>query len=266
MACSDGSNLGDLISVSYEPESPDALPEDRVVAFMDLMGFRRAVLDVFAEEDLERYKRLVRALRLVLAEVRITEIGVYRVTDAQGSAFSDSVVLSDDVTEVGIGSTVAKVALLAAWLLRDGQLIRGAVTTGPLLHRDGLVLGPGLIAAYDLETGAAIYPRIVIADSIVEVTRRYPLLRLQRDFDGYWYVDIFHELQEPRSLEGGLARLFEPPIWDPTQFERVRAHIESGLTEYVGEPRVLPKYRWLAEKFNRAVEAYVPGRVTSIPL
>lgn len=243
---------------------PNALPGNRVVAFIDIMGFRDAVGQIFEQEEMTRYQRLFRALNLVLTHSHATQENVLRASDAQATAFSDSIVISDDATPIGIGGTLARSALLASWLLQDGLTCRGAVTVGPTHHRDGLLLGPGLIHAYDLEKGSAIYPRILVTEQLADMGQPYEGVRLKRDSDGFWFIDVFHQFQKVRGFEGTLASLFYSSDYDLAQFLKVRVFLETQLLKFRGKERIFSKYYWLAKKFNAAVNEYVPEKVQLI--
>ena len=49
-----------------------------------------------------------------------------------------------------------------------GWFLRGAISVGPLAVGDGLVFGPALVRAHELENRVAGYPRIVIDPTLVE--------------------------------------------------------------------------------------------------
>jgi hypothetical protein len=53
-------------------------------------------------------------------------------------------------------------------VLRTGFLTRGAVVLGRLHHRDNVIFGPALLQAVNIEEREAFYPRILIADAVVD--------------------------------------------------------------------------------------------------
>src|SRR5205807_662034 len=59
-------------------------------------------------------------------------------------------------------------------LIWRGMLSRGAVVEGKVLHTDKMIFGPALVEAYDLESKAALFPRIILGDSLLEVAKRAP--------------------------------------------------------------------------------------------
>jgi hypothetical protein len=89
-------------------------------------------------------------------------------------------------------------------LIDRGILVRGAVVIGDICYEGGLTFGPGLAAAYLLETEAK-FPRIVVSRDSLRATRDNAVLRaggnsfveemsyldgfLRKDTDGVWFLD-----------------------------------------------------------------------------
>lgn len=109
--------------------------------------------------------------------------------------FSDNILLTvkieeDDPNRV---AKIAKIINLAGNIyndaLRHGYLIRGGITEGEFYKDDNniFVYGKALIEAINLEEKIAIYPRIVVQNSIKESNPQY----FHQDKDGVWYLDSF---------------------------------------------------------------------------
>jgi hypothetical protein len=190
--------------------------------------------------------------------------------EAQATAFSDCIVISDLNRAAESGSLLSSVASLSAMLLRLGILCRGGVATGLTFHAEHCVCGMGLINAYTLEHHVAIYPRIVIQDDLVEHASGFLAPRLKRDSDGLWFVDVFKELRQPQDLtaitrEPSLAASLAT-IPDVGAFNSVREFLVAALEKNQHDLRKHTKYRWLANQFNEAITDYVQGRVEPISL
>lgn len=253
-----------------EQAIPADLPGAKAVAFVDILGFRDLVRRIVDNGDVELYRRVFKALRTIAGHARLTSKGILNMPQARATAFSDSIVISDEAHEIGAASVIAKASLLSSWLLRDGIPCRGGVATGATYHDEQIIFGQGMINAYDLESRSAIYPRIVLANDLVAHAQESLLFRLDQDDDGFWYVDPFFHLQKARKLDPKtwIQDLFAPPEADPEQFTRVRGHI-IGILQQLGEgadQRVLDKYHWLVKKFNRALQVYLHGEVEAITL
>ena len=109
--------------------------------------------------------------------------------------FSDNILLTveikkDDPNRV---AKIEKIINLAGniynYALRHGYLIRGGISEGEFYKDDNniFVYGKALIEAINLEEKIAIYPRIVVQNSVKESNPQY----FHQDKDGVWYLDSF---------------------------------------------------------------------------
>lgn len=100
--------------------------------------------------------------------------------------FSDSTVrvrtpLSDAADEFGLHSpllseikSLAAIQFeLACW---NGLFLRGGITFGNIFSDLGMVFGPALIEAYQLESMHATYPRILVHPKLIKSLDEYPVL------------------------------------------------------------------------------------------
>jgi hypothetical protein len=95
-------------------------------------------------------------------------------------------------------------------LLGEGFLIRGALILGEIERSYGVLFGPGLISAYELEREQAQFPRIVVDPKLIEAVKTNPLLRshdyeeemeyisrfIKRDDDGAIFIDYLGGMQD----------------------------------------------------------------------
>lgn len=126
-----------------------------------------------------------------------------------------------------------------------GRFLRGAIVIGHVAHSPHNAFGPGFVRAYDLEQGAAIYPRVVIEPSaraellalpgsISPFVRRF----FRRDFDGFYHLDF-------------LGSPWQPLERRPTM-DHARPFIEQRIVD--PDPRIAAKYRWLAFYYNEILD------------
>lgn len=171
-------------------------------------------------------------------------------------------------------------------LLMLGNPLRGGITIGGM-HWDHtwssktevndavpVAFGPGLVSAYDLGNGVAIYPRILISDKLYDHVcnpklKVYPLGTgsLQdyccQDADGLYHLDVLHHsvLRKdtieiiPSTDEQGREILKRVAVETPYDewLNTVREFIQSQLIAVKGE-NLLAKYRWLARYYNHCVQ------------
>ncbi len=176
--------------------------------------------------------------------------------------FSDTPVLASPILSAADEeSSIGDLILQAAWLQCDlaaaGFFVRGGLSVGRLHIRDGLVFGPALVEAYDLESRAAIHPRIVLSDE-VENSQRAALdwysqaayapqaTMLLCDDDGHTFVNY-------------LGVLFDEPDDPEPALEQHRDTVVARLTELRGDRHRWEKYRWVAEYHNDTVSRAIPN-------
>ena len=161
--------------------------KNRIVAFVDILGFKNLVL------SLDNNKALHERLYSALSEIK----SVYSHSQSQNSAqsdlevsiFSDSVVISSDKN---IFSIIWTCGWLQAKLLGIGILTRGGISQGLTVHQQDVLYGKGMLKAYEIESTSAIYPRIVIDPELLQSLNT--MIRnkfLEKDADDLWFIDPF---------------------------------------------------------------------------
>lgn len=215
-----------------------------VLAFIDILGFRSLVQGAFAEdsEDRETLATLAKVLRFLTAKAKEERERLSPVSNYfQTTAFSDTIVISDEDTDDGYDRVADSAASVAASLLWRGHLCRGGIARGSLIHTQDVLLGPALIEAYDIEQKAAVFPRIVVAESLTGIPPKSKW-KLRREADGLAFIDVFHRMSKTK--------------WNdhPTRdgLLKVRNAIEKQLRDAGNSKRldILSKYRWIAYQFN----------------
>ena len=110
--------------------------EDRIVCFLDILGFKELVdstVDSGGEEDALRAQALSQAL-LSIREVLDVDKG-HISKSKRVTQFSDSVVISFQVDEPSeVFFTILELLWTQARLVYHGMLLRGGVAVGKLCH------------------------------------------------------------------------------------------------------------------------------------
>ncbi|MEN2413245.1 hypothetical protein [Flavobacterium mesophilum] len=126
--------------------------KENIVAFLDVLGFSNLVYNK-TNDLIESY------FSYLLEELHnLNKDGIFSVL-----FISDSIVISTDASEVELKKMIRFIAKVQYFLLLKGILIRGAISYGNLyLDKDkNIIVGPGLINAYNLESKAST-PRVII--------------------------------------------------------------------------------------------------------
>ena len=218
---------------------------DRVVAFIDILGFERLIRSLSNNPKL--FARLNFALRRIKYIEKSRTLSNSITSDLEVSVFSDSVAIS--TKEERIFSLVWTVGWLQAELMYVGVLTRGGISVGPTIHEDGILYGEGMLSAYHLESKAAVYPRIVIANDLARKHEKLLKNWIVLDADSVTYVNPF----KFDAVAGGADELAADG-YDPraVYFQEVRKHLINGIAT-ASEEDHLAKYRWLANRFNVAL-------------
>lgn len=171
--------------------------KDRLVCFVDLLGFGATVEQSIKEPELaERLFDLLGEFKngglekaVYSAIPYLSEDGLSTCGDYYGAElmdqvdpeyglvatqFSDSFVISAPADNIISCQLLIKAlrVLHVHFFFNVAMLMRGGIAVGPLVHeRGGALFGPAMNKAYNLESNSAIYSRIVI-DKGAEVAVR----------------------------------------------------------------------------------------------
>ncbi|HEU4789998.1 MAG TPA: hypothetical protein VFS71_09955 [Flavobacterium sp.] len=235
--------------------------EERIVAFIDILGFANIIkASVNSQEQLDK---IASALTYIHRYFNLVRVDYEDPSTLQLSQFSDSIVISVSMKDSSEMLAIFKhLKMIQINLLYQGILLRGGITKGKLIHTDNLLLGPGMINAYNLESKCAMHPRIVIDPKVLwqfaRVNGQKQLERL-KDFhyensfateeDGLAYIDYFNDVDEYLEYGGGVHAYF------------------SGLCRIVAkyidseDISIKVKYLWMREKIKKS-EYYTKYKTT----
>lgn len=220
--------MGDVIHLGGVHRTPRLVR--CAVLFLDLLGVR--AMTQGSEEDVQR--RLV-ALDAVVGETVRQYVG----PDVRFPAvfFSDTLVVATPAEDPAraVDLLIGDAAQLQQALTARGFFVRGGLSLGLFSVGDGLIFGPALVEAYELDSRHALHPRIVLSKEAEAVAPRNT--GLMRDGDGHVFVNYLDRLLE----------LVDGPDAD------LEAHAEQvtrRLLDHRGNRRIWEKYRWAAEYHN----------------
>lgn len=224
--------------------------EDRIVAFVDVLGFKGLV---------DSSKNDVKVLRNITSALSTLYEWIWK-WEADGgdssfafTQFSDSVVLS------ALADTQDSFEMLLQLMLgivdiaySNCIIVRGGIARGKLIHDNEMVVGPAMVDAYFLESQIAKYPRIVISDelktefevNLQEYVDSQPNLTeipsfnkifKQDDVDGLWYMDYIDPDEE-----------FVIRHSKKDYIETLKDIARKGLSN--SDANIRMKYEWLERK------------------
>jgi hypothetical protein len=231
-----------------------------LVTYLDILGFRELI-----ESRSAGY--ISRTLRLVKHAIQ-PESRDAKEYGLQYQSFSDLIVITVPLTNRSNlvyrpGALFSQLlALLHAQtsLLGEGILLRGAITVGDVEKSYGLLYGPALVKAYELEQKRAKYSRIIVDSEVVRQLKTNPALRrhdykyekkaidavLSRDADGELFIDYVRAIETEFDFPEEAYPLF---------LLQHRKLIKNGLARYRKNERIRAKYEWLQKYHNRTLES-----------
>jgi hypothetical protein len=227
--------------------------EDRLVVFLDLLGFSKMVLDR-QDDDVEFVINLI-------PDMMKTHQGNVLRDDLQVTTISDSIILSvkaepDDILK-DLFNVCVIVGRLQHELALNGYYMRGGISVGKMVHdsKRNLIVGPAYIKAYLLESKRCIVPRVVIGQEVVEFYGKdYDQMKeiLNDEFTHFYYQgNLINSHPSGHPLCVGNPEIFVD--FASTFIGREKAgfrgiarrfleHIEKALYSGVA----FEKYKWLA--------------------
>nr|WP_321453526.1 hypothetical protein [uncultured Carboxylicivirga sp.] len=237
--------------------------ENRIVLFLDILGFKKIIDETISKskesidvENVDRTLFLIETINEMTKEAQAAS----KETSKSVTQFSDSIVISfkaDDKKE--IPKLFINLQRLIAKLVAREVLCRGAISYGQLYHKNNLVFGPALVDAYETESKAALYPRVILDKSVLEVMKynysmesKYSYRKitfdanidsyLKADTDDKFYVDYF---------VGTMMFFRDEELFKV--YKNLRKMITDGLR--YKNPNINIKYGWMKNKYNKLKES-----------
>jgi hypothetical protein len=231
--------------------------EDRIVAYFDILGFSAAIKKTSSEDGEEITTQSSRICDL-LDCIDKNKSRNHEDTRVMHH-FSDTIVISYLITQTSsVFMILLEILQFCMEILSYKFLLRGSVVSGKIHHDQNKVFGPALIRAHKNEQKLAIYPRIIVDEGVIKLSRKYhgsqnsPKMEesyvkglLQKDFDGFYFIDYFKAVET--EFDNGIDGM-------PIYIEYLRDTIET-LKEK-DEPDLQSKYFWLREKYNSMIDYY----------
>lgn len=235
--------------------------KDQIVAFLDILGFSDIVKEVQNDPKLasEKIGFLTETIRTILEgnlSSRLLPDDQLSSSEPKFKVFSDCICIAFDCIEDEPEYTASSVFSFLIKLLRiqtefalNDIFVRGAVTVNGHFHNDDIIFSAALINAYSMESKIAIYPRVIVDETVIRLLRtpdhvaEFPYLNeiIKRDVDGLAFIDYleyYREIDYPEDI--------------PVFLQRHRNILEQNILKYQ-VPRVKEKYLWSARYHNQKV-------------
>ena len=173
---------------------------NQLIAFLDVLGIKSLIEQYRNDNEYIAIDKIEEIRKIVVTSTDIV----------RKSAKIDYLQLSDSFVFVCDPKTIILlIELLSTIQMRiitECQLlIRGAITVGDaIVEEDGkFIVGPAYIQAYQLQENDAIYPRIIVDESVIKQIKKSNHsidTYLQQDSDREFFVDYIKIYMQKQSL------------------------------------------------------------------
>ena len=242
--------------------------ERHIALLLDLLGFSKAVLagDVDRVDALLHFvQRLANLRGKFNLEGQSLPDGSYRFSGIRPevTTFSDLLLLSFPLPAAGPQSLTPIladmwlqeaekwVAFVATEALNLGLLVRGALALGPLYHDQTVAFGSALIEAHELESRAAVNPRVLLSTTLCNAMETDQTRRLLRDRDGRMHLNYFRGIFDVAVL-GGPEFLDNARNWLQQKVVAIDQNTKTLSDRDLGGPAA--KWVWFKYELLKAAE------------
>lgn len=252
------------------------IPRRCIVAWIDILGFKEQIRNACTPEEFQAiYQRMLgvhAAFEKGSASVEPDQEERNNQTGKWIIALSDGLVIAQDLEDDRpladiishfdqVYGFLEQLRCAQAYCAHAGNFVRGGVAIGYFWYDDDILLSPGLVGAYELETHKACNPVIVLDRSIAEVLEAGKVAA-GYDQDESMVDDLFAECDWMSDTDKVkyLMLNFMPTFLedeDPAPFltrfiQRVRSAREAAID------KAKPKYDWLLEHARQFVTKELP--------
>lgn len=230
--------------IPYDMQKPEE--SNYLVAYFDVLGTKEYIQKGESEKIFEAI-----CDNYVMTTKFMTRVKIFDFDDLVFKIFSDNILVAIKTEKENLPKAYKKIiGFLKQFLnsfLNVGIFFRGGMTFGKLAIDDIIVWGKGLTEVVNLEEKIAVYPRIVLSNSLAEMLmdnvvdkeefeEKYCVLV---DVDGCFYLDYV--------------------IYEEPHFEKVITNsykYTSGRLKEETNPRIIQKYKWHKNYLEHAKEKF----------
>lgn len=260
-----------MVSLRYEiSETPitfdktmlhqDYIYQDRIVAFVDVLGYREKLSEFEADATL---KVTVEGDEILVSEKVNEFLSTFRsithTLDERNMRyylFSDNICITADYVqnpELLIDIPLVIIDLFYEFAIK-GYFLRGAIEVGKFIDEDKIALGKPLSLAYMAETTKAVYPRILVSHEYNIQLQEY-LTGGENNTHDPAILDqlILHNCEYYFLNPFYLTATAENKV---DYLTKIRGQIVLNLEANSKKESLYTKYEWLARQFNRYLDRY----------
>ncbi|MHB8258697.1 MAG: hypothetical protein ACYDCN_00375 [Bacteroidia bacterium] len=250
-------------------EQPEYIYQNRVVAFLDVLGFQEKLYqfeneanEKLEQEKNEDFENLDKGQILQSAKANeFINTFIEAISKVDKEKFS-CYLFSDNICITVNYGTDKSVLIELLMLISDlfysfaqkGYFLRGGIDYGKFINQETIAIGVPLITAYKLETNIAIYPRIVISENFKKIFDEYKTSEEYQTSSQVFIKSFILSSCEINYLNVFLKVLNTDD--KETYFLNIHNSIKQNLEENKMKEKIYVKYDWLASEFNNFIDVY----------
>jgi hypothetical protein len=260
----------------------DNVFKDCFLAYLDILGIKKSIIKIRKNPD-----KITDLINVYSFTNHIPKKG-NKDTSHSGNIefrswfFSDTIVIMTEKNFDALPHLFLLVRYIHDRFIKEKFLLRGAIVLDSMYYgkNQNILLGKAIIKAYEIESKIAIYPRIVIEDSLYQCIKNgnynfsnYPLSEskkilefIKRDFDGIYYFDVLNKdilRKKDEKLECKDDKFHISWSQDAQNDESIYEEIERLLNENLcdknknnsrnnrSNKKILQKYNWLNSYYKK---------------
>lgn len=222
-------------------------------AYLDILGFKEKI----EINDIAYFNKYLKSLSTELKNIdekydyfdeekRRFEIKIFTDNFVFGQPWND------EHGEVELSYIFDLLSLMQLNFIKSNVFVRGAISISDLFINENVVLGPALIEAYQLESKYAIYPRIIISDSVAKVIETHFTYYAEPDTSPQNKI-LLKDIDGKIFLNYLFALFFDNGFTESEVVSELELHRESilqNLKIYKNNFKVFDKYSWSANYHN----------------
>lgn len=214
------------------------------VAFIDLLGVSQKI-ESKSQWGLDSIWLFYQHIKNEILKYNNTKIRI----------FSDNILICEEIDENNPQQAIKNVldfiqVIEESQLLLGSMFVRGGFTIGDLHFEENFVYGEALLKAYELESKHAIYPRVVIDKSVIEIVGLVKT-SIELDKDNQYFCNFLQVLINRRKS------MYE------TKLSRFRGNILTNIKSNNTNPNVINKMEWMVNYYNSiCVKNNLPNIIT----
>lgn len=263
------------------PLSADKIYEDRIVAFIDILGFRSIVQKSSIHHNSERFhipqyreeglsKSIFEALdtkQHAWKQAFYNELNLESLPDLslRITSFSDCIALSCEPNEIDFCYLVFCINFIARHMHQNGFMLRGGICEGELHHSEttldndgtavaGRIFGPAFIKAYDLECKKAGHSRIILSNMLWKKVKENWLHKTDCNYCQYIGKFIEQDDDGPIRLDTLMSYYMQISTQGldsiSSELMAIKQETEKVLGFYIEDSRIYSKLRKFSKEFD----------------